>query len=189
MPHSLASTTADLLERARAGDTGARDALIERHLPLIKRWAHGRLPRWARDITDTSDLVHETLLDTLKHLDTFEPRGAGALQAYLRQAVMNRVRNQLRRRAVRGAATTMDSQLSAGQPSPFDLASAQLTLERYEAALTQLRPEERELVVQRVELGVSYPELAILLGKPSPDAARMAVVRALIRLAELMHHE
>jgi RNA polymerase sigma-70 factor (ECF subfamily) len=59
-------------------------------------------------------------------------------------------------------------------------------VEHYEAALQRLRGEERELIVARIELGLTYSELAGALGKPSADAARMAVGRALVRLAEEM---
>lgn len=57
---------------------------------------------------------------------------------------------------------------------------------RYEAALARLEPEEREAIVGRIELGCPYAELAEALGKPSADAARMTVSRALLRLAEEM---
>ena len=60
---------------------------------------------------------------------------------------------------------------------------------RYEAAMERLRPEEREAVIARVELGLSHAEVAESLGKPSPAAAHMAVSRALVRLAEEMAHE
>jgi RNA polymerase sigma-70 factor (ECF subfamily) len=179
--------TADLLDRARAGDEAALDILFERHVPLLRRWAHGRLPRWARDIADTTDLVQETILGTLKHLGRFDLRGDGALQAYLRQAVMNRIRNELRKRAIRGVTETLDSRVLDSGTSPLESAIAQETLDQYDAALERLRPEEREAVVSRVEFDLSYAELADVLGKPSADAARMAVVRALVRLAEEMN--
>ena len=51
------------------------------------------------------------------------------------------------------------------------------------------QPEEREAIVSRVEFDLSYAELADVLGKPSPDAARMTVVRALVRLAQEMNRE
>src|SRR4029078_9466316 len=86
-----------LLERARAGDRAALESLVARHLPRLQRWASGRLPRWARDMADTQDLVQETLFQTFKRIEAFEPRGEGALQAYLRQAVLNRIREELRR--------------------------------------------------------------------------------------------
>ena len=42
------------------------------------------------------------------------------------------------------------------------------------------------MIIGRVELGLTYSEIAAAAGKPSANAARMAVTRALIRLAEEM---
>jgi DNA-directed RNA polymerase specialized sigma24 family protein len=53
-------------------------------------------------------------------------------------------------------------------------------------ALSRLRPEDREAIIGRVELGLSNHELAEVLGKPTANAARMAVERALFRLAKEM---
>jgi RNA polymerase sigma-70 factor (ECF subfamily) len=179
--------TADLLARGREGDRDALDQLFARHIPLLRRWASGRLPRWARDIADTPDLVQETAFQTFTHLDTFEPRGDGALQAYLRQALVNRIRNELRRAATRPAPAGLDSAVPANDTSPYEAAIARETSERYEAGLAQLNPEERDAIVTRVEFGLSYAEVAEALGKPSADAARMAVVRALVKLAKSMN--
>jgi len=153
---------------------------------MLRRWASGRLPRWARDIADTTDLIQETIVETLKHLDHFEHRGNGALQAYLRQAVVNRIRNELRKLATRGAPLTLDSRIEYEGTSPLEAAIAQEMLEEYEASLQRLGPEEREAVVSRVEFGLSYAEIADVLKKPSANAARMTVVRALVRLAQEM---
>ena len=79
------------------GDREALDALFKRHLGPLRRWARGRLPKWTRDLRDTEDLVQETLAQTLRHVDDFEPRHEGALRAYLRQAVLNRIRDEVRR--------------------------------------------------------------------------------------------
>jgi RNA polymerase sigma factor (sigma-70 family) len=182
-------TTSDLLDRARAGDDQALNQLFERHMPLLRRWASGRLPRWARDIGDTTDLIQETIVETLKHLDHFEHRGDGALQAYLRQAVINRIRNELRKLARRGVPSALDSGMAAEATSPLDAAIGQQTLDQYDAALQRLNPEEREAVVSRVEFGLSYTEIAGILKKPSANTARMTVVRALVRLAKEMKRE
>lgn len=181
--------TVGLLERARAGDQHAVEELFSRHIPWLKRWASGRLPRWARDITDTSDLVQETVIQTFKRLETFEPRGEGALQAYLRQAVINRIRNQIRNVKVRPEAVELESQMTDDGTSPLEAAIGQQTVEQYEAALNRLSADEREAIVTRVEFGLSFQEVAEVLGKPSADAARMAVVRALVRLAEEMNRK
>jgi RNA polymerase sigma-70 factor (ECF subfamily) len=76
-----ADETQRLLSRARSGDREALDVLFARHIPTLRRWASGRLPRWARDIADTQDLVQETVLQVFKRVEAFEPRGEGALQA------------------------------------------------------------------------------------------------------------
>ena len=59
-------------------------------------------------------------------------------------------------------------------------------LDAYDEALDRLTASEREAIIGRIELGLTYPELATAMGKPGPDAARMAVARALVRLAEEM---
>jgi len=59
-------------------------------------------------------------------------------------------------------------------------------LERYEAARGKLNPEDRRAIVARCEWGMSHEEVAEALGKPSANAARVAIHRALVRLAEEM---
>ncbi len=182
-------STLHLIDRARAGDSYALQLLFERHLAPLRRWARGRLPGWARDLADTDDLVQDTLLQTFKRMDSFEPRGAGALQAYLRQAVLNRVRDELRRKARRPDRAAVDGLEPDPAPSPLEEAIGREAVERYERALGRLKPEEREAIVARVEIGCSYEELAEMLSKPTPDAARKAAQRALVRLAEEMKRD
>jgi RNA polymerase sigma factor (sigma-70 family) len=181
-------STFHLIERARAGDQEALERLFARHLKPLQRWARGRLPKWARDLADTDDLVQDTLLQTFKRIGDFEPRRVGALQAYLRQAVLNRLRDELRRKGRQPHATDLDGLEADGTQSPLEEAIGREAVERYERALARLRPEEREAIIARVEMDYSYEELAGALGKPTPDAARKAAQRALVRLAEEMKH-
>jgi RNA polymerase sigma-70 factor (ECF subfamily) len=165
--------------------------LFRQILPPLRRWARGRLPRWTRDLRDTEDLVQETIAQTLKRIDQFEPRHQGALQAYLRQAIVNRVRDEVRRLNRNPAATGLDDSSPLPDPSasPLEEAIGTEALERYEAAMQRLKPEERDLIIARVEMQQSYQQIAAAHGKSSPDAARMAVTRALVRLAEEMDVE
>jgi len=181
-----AETTLQLLQRARAGDPSAVDVLLARYLPRLQRWASGRMPIWARDVADTDDIVQEAVLRTFNRLDGFEPRHEGALQAYLRQAILNRIRDELRRAASRTPAIQIDPHSPDPGASPFEHAVGTELAERYEAALLSLSDDDREAIVARVELGGSYEEVAAALRKPTADAARMAVGRALLRLAEAM---
>ena len=173
-----------LLERARAGDRAALESLVARYLPRLQRWASGRLPQWARDLADTQDLVQETLVQTFKRIDKFDARGDGALQAYLRQAILNRIRDELRRAKRRPSKSELDPEAEGPGRSPLEEAIGQQAIERYEQALARLRPEDRELVVARIELGHTYQEIADLLEKPTANAARMAAERAVIRLVK-----
>ena len=180
-------STFSLVERAQAGDEEAFDRLIARHLPPLRRWAHGRLPKWARDGTETDDLVQDTLLQTFRRLNVIEMRGPGALLAYLRQAVLNRVRNELRNKGRRPEATDLNGlEVAVGQ-SPLETAIGKEAVDRYERALAALTPDDREAIIGRVEMGYSYNELAELLGKPTADAARKAAQRALVRLTRQMN--
>lgn len=178
----------DLIERAKTGDQQAIDSLIARYLPRLQRWATGRLPSWARDLAETQDLVQETVYKAFKQMDRFEVRGEGALQAYLRQALVNRIRSEIRRVSRRPEPAALDPQAQDPAPSPLEYAIGREAVEQYELALNRLRPEDREAIVGRIELGLTNQELAEALGKPSPNAARMAVERALFRLAQEMRH-
>lgn len=179
-------TTLQLIERARGGDAAALDRLAARHLIPLRRWARGRLPRWARDLSDTDDLVQDTLLRTFRRINDVEVRGQGALLAYLRQAVTNRVRDELRRQQTRPPATDLDTAAVDDQPSPLETAIGRESVSRYESALGRLSADEREAIIGRVEMGYSYQELAEALGKATSEAARKAVSRALVRLAHEM---
>jgi RNA polymerase sigma-70 factor (ECF subfamily) len=187
-PLSESESTFRLLARARAGDRDALDALFLRHLRPLQRWARGRLPAWARDLADTDDLVQSSLLQTFKQLDRFEPRHVGALQAYMRETVLNRIRDELRRKARRPDQIDVEAAELESTESPLEAAIGREEVERYEKALQQLQPAQREAIIARVEMGYSYDELASILGSPTADAARKVTQRALLRLAEEIKH-
>jgi RNA polymerase sigma factor (sigma-70 family) len=159
--------------------------LVGRCVPALRRWAHGRLPRWARSGADTSDLVQDAIVRTLARLDAFQPHGRQALSAYLRKAVQNRIRDEHRRVARRGASEPVTDSMAAGGPSPLQCAIASEAASRYRAALGRLTPRDRELIVAHVEMGYSHEQLGCMIGR-SPNAARMALCRAIERLAASM---
>lgn len=178
-------TSERLLSRARAGDARALSALFRRHLPSLRRWAHGRLPAWLRSVADTNDLIQNAVLNTVQKLHSFEHRGEKALGAYLRQAVVNQIRDEHRRFGRRGAHGEIPEDRAVAAASPFDEASYAEIDCRYRAALARLRPADQELVVAHVELGYTHEQLACMTRK-RPNAARMALRRALDRLADAM---
>ncbi len=176
----------ELLRRARSGDEGALDQLLARYLPRLHRWAHRRVPTWARSAADTADYVQDTVLHTLRNLSTFKPQREGALLGYLRRSLVNRVRDQFRHAARHPAPGELDEAMADGGRSPLDLAIGAEDRERYEAGLKRLRRVDRQAIVASIELGYSYEQIALMLDKPSAEAARLAVRRALVRLGEEM---
>jgi RNA polymerase sigma-70 factor (ECF subfamily) len=184
---SSAENTATLLVRVRLGDEGARDRLFARYLPILRRWAHHRLPQSARDLRDTDDLVQDTLLSALRRIDRFEHRGEGAFLAYLRQILLNAIRDGIRRAAVRPRHTTIDEDLPDQAPSALERAIGSELVARFENALAKLDPEQREAIILRVEFRYSHQQIADALGKASANAARMTVARAMVALSKAMH--
>lgn len=175
--------TIELVLQARGGDRMALEALLERCLPPLKRWAHGRLPAHARGSLDTGDLVQEAALHVLARLDKFEPRHVGAMQAYLRMSVINRIRDEIRRVGRRPEAVEFTDDTPGDATSPLEAAIRDEAYQRYRNALEQLRTRDREMVVARIEVQWSISEIAHRFGMASVDAARVAVSRSLKRLS------
>jgi RNA polymerase sigma-70 factor (ECF subfamily) len=177
-------TTSWLLAEARRGHAGALERLVLRYLPRLRRWARGRLPRWTRPSADTSDVLQDVIVHTLSRLDVFQPQGRRALAAYLKTAVRNRIADEHRRAARWDMSDAVDT-LSSAAPSPYQRAVDAETERRYRAALARLPRRDRELVVAHLELEYSHAQLGCMIGR-SPNTARMALCRAITRLAEHM---
>lgn len=185
-PPLPAEATVELLNRVKNGDRTALDQLLERVIPALQRWARGRMPSSARGMLETADLVQDAVIAAMRRLDAFEARHQGALQAYLRKAVMNRIRDVARHQRRVPARSELPDDLVDEHTSPLDQAIGHENLARYEVAMQRLAPADREAIIGRLELQHSYNELAVVLNKPTAEAARMAVTRAIKRLAEEM---
>ena len=183
-----ADATIELLDKAKRGDNSALELILRRCMPALHRWAHGRLPNSNRGMVETADLVQDTVISALRRLDGFEVRHQGALQAYLRQAVMNRIRDVIRRARRRPDQTGLPEHLVAKDSSPLEQVIGSENVARYEAAVQKLALADREAIIGRLELQYSYEELAVALNKPTANAARVAVTRAMKRLVEQMRH-
>lgn len=149
-----------------------------------------RLRGWVRRLRgglragDTSDVIQDAVLRTLGRLDVFRPRTHRALAAYLRAAVRHRLIDHYRR-ASRWQTVELDDRVAGGEVTPFQHAADAETRRRYRMALATLSPRDRELVVGHLELDYSHAQLGCMIGR-SPNAARMALARAMARLAERM---
>lgn len=188
-PIAMETTTSLLLLRIRQGDDQARDLLIERYLPALRRWAHGHVPPRVRSVMESEDLVHDTPLRALDHLEGFVPERKGSFLAYLRRIMQNAIRDELRRLVRRPPPEPLKDIHPDAEPSPLRRAIGAEALAAFDAGMVRLSPEQQEAIFLRIELGFTHQEVADALGLPTANAARMLVSRALVRLAELMDEE
>jgi RNA polymerase sigma-70 factor (ECF subfamily) len=185
-------STRTLVRRAREGNVAARERLLERCLPIVRRWARGRLPRHARSLADTDDLVQTTLIRTLDSLGDLRLAHAGSFLAYMRQVLMNAARDEMRRSGLRNDHAASSASRGGSGREPTSPAAEALSPEfrlDYERALEALPEPQRQAVVLRLEFGLTYPEIAIELESPSANAVRMMISRSLVEMARQLGNE
>ncbi len=177
-------STAALIRSARLGDDSARHTLLKRFLPLLLRWAHGRLPLTLRDVNDTQDFVQIALIKALNQLGTFRSDRPGSFLIYLRRILLNQVRDELRRRRARPRTVELDAGVEeiADVETQLERAIGEEKINAYHNAVGKLAKRQQELVIMRLEFGLSYPEIAAEVGG-TPDAVRVMVTRAVAKLA------
>ena len=183
-----------LLVRALGGSGSAINGFFARYATWLRSRARGRLPQWARSGISTSDVVQDVLHDTYKRLAWFEARNVSAMRAYLKRAVENRVRDELRRATrrldINRALARQDTVPPCEEATPQHRhLQNHEKWNRYRDGLKALSDRDRRLIVGRAELGYSYQQLAAVEGMPSAESARKAVGRAITRLSKAMSDE
>lgn len=185
---SPTESTATLLFKIKSGDEAAKERLFKTFLPIITEWTHGRLPYYARDLSETSDMVQKSLLAALNKVDDFEALREGAFLAYLRQIVLNNIRMEIRRvsRKNNHGVEQHDAEVADTEASIMQQVIGDEALQRYEKGLMSLKDKAREAVILRVEFGYSFTEIAAAVEMNSANAARMLVSRAIVAMAKYM---
>lgn len=185
MSHELTNTM-ELISQIKSGNLDAWRRLVEREMPRLQRFARGRLPVWARGAMDTQDLVHDVLVRAMPRLGTWESDTPGALQAFLRRAVANQVVDEIRKARRRLASTAPIESHPDPSPSPLTRVMKDEDLTRLRAALATVSAADRALIAARFTNGLRYAQVATRLRRPNANAARVAVERAVARVAKAM---
>lgn len=177
-------STRELIARSNSGDSSARDRLARRCLPILQRWARGRLPTYGRDLAETDDLVQITVARAFNNLEGFDARGQGAFLAYLRTILLSCARDEVRRTMrARQRIVPADTLRLMGAEGPDSIVELE-DLEAFEEMVEKLPEPKRSAVILRVEMGFDYASIAEELDCASANAARMMIQRALAELAE-----
>jgi RNA polymerase sigma-70 factor (ECF subfamily) len=136
---------------AQAGSASAIEALFRAHWPRAYRAAY----LVAQDAAAAEDIAQEAFLAAIRRLDTFDRRRP--FGPWLHRIVVNRAIDWVRARQLRAEA-------ELGEPLASEW-SAELSDETI-AALAQLTPEHRAVIVLRHLLGYTPGEIAALLNLP-----------------------
>lgn len=130
--------------------------------------------------------MQDAMVGALRHHDVLDSRAVAVVDSYLRRSILNRVRDEVRRRALGEVENgTDDSRIDlALTPAEALLESEERRL--FRQGLARLSPGDQALIIGRVELRMTCAELAAELGAASPDAVRMAAKAAVLRLGRQM---
>jgi len=176
--------TGDLLARVRKGERAAGEALFERYRPRIAAFVRARLRPGA---TEVDDVVQDVCVKVWNALDRFEPRGIGSFWWFARTLARHHLIDVARKR---GAAheTPLDTATNvapaASARGPLREAVDHEAAAAVDAALEKLPEKTRHGLAMRLELGLDWSVIAQDCGFPSPDAARVAIKRALVDVAK-----
>jgi len=179
-------STRGLFFRAKNGDLEAREKLWKKLRERLCRYAHGRLPKRLRSLVETEDVVQDALAQTFRRIDLFDPKHSGAFGVALFVTIKRCLIDQHRRAGRQPAAGETATSLVANGLSPMEEAIEKERLERVMSARSRLSEEDQALLNARLDLDLGFTDVALLFGKPSPDAARVAVQRAIGRLVKKM---
>jgi RNA polymerase sigma-70 factor, ECF subfamily len=161
-------TDLDLVRQARRGDPQAMHVLIDRHAPWLFRVAVSMVGSHE----DAEDLLQEVFLAASGSVGRFE--GRSSVKTWLRSILLNHVSKLYRSRKIRRTISLDDDRAgSAGESARADMESTApnpaVSAESradVQAMLQTLSDEHRQIIVLREIEGLSYEEMAKLLGVP-----------------------
>jgi RNA polymerase sigma-70 factor, ECF subfamily len=168
-----------LIDRARAGDAAAMEALLVEVAPSIERFA-----RRLCSGSDVDDVLQETLLAVVANLNAFEGRAAFTSWVFaLTRTACSRQRRGLKNRPHDDDEAV--ARMPDAAPDPEQRAAGDELSRSLARALEALEPEQREVILLRDIEGLTAPEAAAALGV-SAEAIKSRLHRARSALREAL---
>ena len=172
-------TDLELIARWRAGDERAATCLVERHAPALARFAWSLGQR-----SDVEEIVQDTFVRAFGSIDAF--RADSSLRTWLftieRRLVLDRRRAERRRRDD----ATIDDADAATEFNALDGLVAEEAETRVRRAVDRLSRLQREVFLLRVNEGLSYKDIAEIVGS-TEGAARVHYHNAMRAVKESLY--
>ncbi len=183
----------DVLRRAKDREAAALTDLVRRYSPRV----YGLLYRLTGRSDTAEELVQETFVRVVRTIGSYQDDGR--FEAWLFRIAANLARDRGRQRKRRGPTLSLDDVGRDGQsareaPAAIGHAAPDAALEQREAearlteCLAELSDGEREVILLRHFSGLSFNEIAAILGVPLGTALARSH-RALTRLRVAMGGE
>ncbi len=202
MPDSDIDTSVliGLLDRARDGDSAARDELFERCRNYVSLLARVHIESWLQAKVDPSDLVQQTLLEAYRGLDGFQGQTQGEWLAWLKQILKHNATDYIRRykgtakrriqREVPMEVPRHGSSLFRIDPSDPGETPSQLVIQheneiQLAEAVNRLAEDQQQVILLRNAQRMSFNEVAERMERSRP-AVQMLWLRALKKLKDLL---
>ncbi len=201
MPNDENSSLVRLLNRARNGDTAARDRLFERCRTYVGVVARAQVESWMKAKVDASDLVQQTMLEAHRGFANFRGTSEGEWLAWLRQILAHNAadfvrryrgteKRQVRREGplyVRSADRSGEYLRDSSDPgeTPSDLVSRREKEIELAEAVARLSDDDREVILLRNLQRLPFREVAQRMGRSRP-AVQMLWMRALRKLQRML---
>jgi RNA polymerase sigma-70 factor, ECF subfamily len=172
-------TDLELISRWRAGDERAATTLVERHAPALARFAVSLGQR-----ADVEEVVQDTLVRAFGSIESF--RADSSLRTWLftieRRLILDRRRSERRRRDD----ALIDENEAATEFDALDGLVAEEAESRVRRAVERLSRLQREVFLLRVNEGLSYKEIAEVVGS-TEGAARVHYHNAMRAVKESLY--
>jgi len=171
-----------LLQRLRAGDPAAGDALVKRYCQSLMRY----LQRVAGEQA-AEELHQQTWLSVLDHIEKFDPTSSGGgFRAWLFRIATNKANDLWRSRAREKSAREGLSLVSDEQaPAAGERIEANEQAQKLKRAIAQLPENQRQVLMLRYYGNLKFVEIAQIVGCPL-NTALGRMHKAMIKLKELM---
>jgi RNA polymerase sigma-70 factor (ECF subfamily) len=165
LEHPPEATDAELIERWKDGDSRAATQLVGRHSQALARFAASSGER-----DGIEELVQDTFVRAFASLDSF--RGESSLRTWLftieRRLMLDRRRAEKRSRET----VPIEESDHVSEYGALDSLIAEEAQERVRRSLDALSPTQRDVFTLRVQQGLSYREIAEVVGS-TEGAARV----------------
>lgn len=160
----------DLVRQAQAGDTEAFDRLVSRSRTRI----FGMIYNMVHNEQDAWDLAQDSFLKAWKSIARF--RGQSSFYTWMYRIVMNVTIDWLRKKQVKGAGAEFDDAIQLKEidpasrtvphagPLPHEGMQGREIRDRIDAAIEQLSPEHRAVILMKEIEDMQYREIAESLG-------------------------